>query len=49
MRDGWQIKIDKFDFELSRKDSAQSVPSDGNAPVGFTPVDETTDDEELPF
>ena len=49
MRDGWHIKIDKFDFELSRKDGSQSVPSDGNAPVGFTPVDETTDDEELPF
>ncbi len=50
MMDGWQIKINEFDFgSPSKKDSSQSVPSDGNAPVGFTPVDETTDDEELPF
>ncbi len=50
MIDGWQIKINEFDFgSPSKKDSSQSAPPDSNAPVGFTPVDETTDDEELPF
>lgn len=48
-RDKWEIRIDKFDFEFSRKDSTRPVPADSNAPVGFIPVDGTTDDEELPF
>lgn len=54
-RDGWQVQIEKFDFELSRKsDNAQSsTRNTGNAnspiPDGFYPIDENSEDEELPF
>ena len=44
-RDGWQILIEKFDFEKLRKDNAKTA----SPPEGFTPVDESSEDEELPF
>ena len=51
-RDKWQLRVIKSWFvprDNTPTNGFQSAPSDGNAPVGFTPVDETTDDEELPF
>ena len=46
-RDGWQIRIDKFDFELSRKEeTAKNTAPEGD---GFSPIDESTEDEDLPF
>lgn len=48
-RDRWQIRIDKFDFELLRKGDGEPVSKPLDTEPGFVPVDESTDDEELPF
>ena len=45
-RDGWQILIEKFDFEKTKKENAQPT---SEVPEGFAPVDDSTEDEELPF
>lgn len=44
-RDKWQIKIDRFDFELSRKDS--SKPNMSEPTEAFVEVE--GEDENLPF
>ena len=46
-RDGWQILIEKFDFEKLRKEKTTS--DSASVPSGFVPVDDSTEDEELPF
>jgi single-strand DNA-binding protein len=48
-KDKWQIRIDKFDFELLRKGDGEPVSKPLDTEPGFVPVDESTDDEELPF
>lgn len=48
-RDKWEIRIDKFDFELSRKGDTETSGGTLDSEPGFVPVDESTDDEELPF
>ena len=48
-RDRWQIRIDKFDFELLRKGDGEPTGKPLDTEPGFVPVDESTDDEELPF
>lgn len=48
-RDKWEIRIDKFDFELLRKGDAETAGSPLDSELGFVPVDESTDKEKLPF
>ena len=48
-KDKWQIHIDKFDFELLRKGDGESTGKPLDTEPGFVPVDESTDDEKLPF
>lgn len=47
-RDGWQIRIDKFDFELSRKEQTGETRNDSSE-NGFSQTDDSTDEEDLPF
>lgn len=44
-RDGWQIKIDKFDFELLRREQTDRDRPSSDIPL----TDDTTDEEDLPF
>lgn len=50
-RDKWQVRIDKFDFEFSKKGESQSTQTtpDSTIPEGFTAIDENSEDEDLPF
>lgn len=48
-RDKWEIRIDKFDFELLRRGDEEISSGSMDSEKGFVPVDESTDDEELPF
>ena len=45
-RDGWQILIEKVDFEKTKKENAQPT---SEVPEGFAPVDDSTEDAALPF
>ena len=46
MRDKWEIKVDKFDFELSKKiEESPSKTTD----EPYYPIDENVKDEDLPF
>ena len=49
MRDKWEIKVDKFDFELTKKADAGEGQNTGDSVDGFYPVDDSAANENEPF